>query len=150
MKFLNKSHLVAAATIAVLSSSSAMAGNLLVSQLDEHPNETVQVSGIVTWVEDKNEFTLEDRTGNIEVNLVRDYEELDEGDFVTVSGVLDPTLIDEIESASIVVHADNYASWSQHYYDNYKVNYSLGGLDNDFYAGKDFDAARYDFYPSVD
>lgn len=105
------------------------------------------VSGVVSWVEDANEFTIADKTGDIEVNLEANRPGIDEGDYVTVTGeVSDGLLDDALIDATVTVNADDYDAWEDDYYAEYEVRYDRDGLDSVFYETIDWDNDIYDDY----
>lgn len=142
-------HLLWSTTLtAALVAAPALADNVaLIDNIDEYDDQQVTVSGVVSWVEDANEFTIADNTGDVEVNLLANRLDIDAGDYVTVTGRADTSLLDEaIDRASVTVLADTYDVWYAAYEDHYDIIYDLNGLDTTFYETVDWDDDRYDDY----
>lgn len=107
---------------------------VFIDNIDEHMDgKRISVSGVVTDLDGNDEFTLSDKTGNIEVNLTGPRSDLEEGDVVTVLATIDKTLIDELDNAQVSIVGKDFKSWHNSYYETYNIEYDAKGLDIDFY-----------------
>mgnify|MGYP001157295555 FL=1 len=90
------------ALVTAFAASSALAA-ASISHLSNLPdNEMVTVSGLVTEVENRRDFTIADRTAQVEIRAA-EYVDLDRGDFVTVKGYIDNDFgYTDIEAANVI------------------------------------------------
>jgi hypothetical protein len=110
---------------------------------DEGP---IQVSGIVTWVEDDDEFTLADSTGDVEVEMAEGaVKDVDIGDYVTITGNVDDNILqDEIEDAQVAIVSPDYDTWAVSYETTYGVDYDYDNVTEDFFEVTTYDPNIYD------
>lgn len=144
MKFFFATTLVAAAAIYATSASADYA--TVIGNLSQFDNETVTVSGVVTRKDGNQDFILADNTGNIEVNLIAPFPNIAEGDYVTVQGVMDTSLGDELDTATITVGSHDYDTWYKTYYDTYGEYYDLAGVGSRFHEGMNWNSPIYGGY----
>lgn len=144
MKCLFATTLVAAA--AIYTTSASANDVTVISNLEQFDNQTVTISGVVARKDGSENFTLADNTGDIEVNLIAPTPNIAEGDYVTVQGVVDTSLGDELDTATVTVGSNDYNTWYKTYYDTYGDYYDLDGIDNHFREGADWNSPIYDDY----
>ena len=104
-----------------------------VDELEGHDGERIIISGVVSSVESGERFALADRTGTIHVYLKSQNEDLEPGNFVTVSGEMDESFFNEIKSAEVTILDDRYDGWYNSYYETYRSYYDHNAFDAETY-----------------